>query len=425
MSDGRVVFGIDLRDDITQISYCTGPEEGVRTYSVSSGIELFSIPTEAVKLPDGEWCFGDEAREMSNIHGLPLVTDLLSRAVDKSYYRDRDSSEDSVVVSNPEKLLGDFLSFVTYLPDIPGDLEVVEVVVTVEEMKPNIPSVITRVLRRSRDDIKSVRCISHDESFFYYSLNQPIDLWQHGVLLYKFNKDVFLEKRLIISTDSIPAVAKVETVEHPEMLIYSDNEGSEKDEVFGEIAETALDEKTSSVCVTGSGFDGGWAKGTYKLMCRKTRVFQGQNLFTKGACYAASESIFMLNIQKHYIFFDENKLRVNVGIRAFDNTGCEKVIWAVDAGNSWYDSRAQKDVLIGEDREMFVVLHSVSSRNERNTLLRLDWLPERPEHCSRVRMEFFFKSVSELIIRISDLGFGSFFRSSGIVREECLDLDGM
>ena len=114
-----------------------------------------------------------------------------------------------------------------------------------------------------------------------------------------------------------------------------------------------------------------------------------------------------------------------MGIRAFDNTGCEKVIWAVDAGNSWYDSRAQKDVLIGEDREMFVVLHSVSSRNERNTLLRLDWLPERPEHCSRVRMEFFFKSVSELIIRISDLGFGSFFRSSGIVREECLDLDGM
>ena len=417
MSEGKAVFGIDLRDDFTQISYCTGREEGVRTYSFSTDRELFQIPTAALRLPDGVWCFGEDAFDSASDKSLTLINGLLSRAA-KGVYNENSQGINYV------KLLGAFLSYVTLLPDIPEGMELAEAVITIEDTDSLLPLVVERSLANMRPDIRSVRCISHDESFYYYSLNQSIDLWQRGVLLYNYDNDSFVEKRLNISDNSVPAVVTVSRKDYPEMTPFNIANSSEMDGKFEEIARNSLKERISSVCVTGASFEGGWAHGTYRFMCTKTRVFQGQNLYTKGACYAACDEVFKHYIRKHYIFFDSNKLKVNVGIRALNREGCEKVIWAVDAGNSWYDAKAEKEVLLGSDREVIVVLHSVSSKNERNTVLRLDWIPERPDHCSRVRLEFFFKSVSKLAIRITDLGFGELFRSTGIMKEEIIDLEG-
>ena len=58
--------------------------------------------------------------------------------------------------------------------------------------------------------------------------------------------------------------------------------------MFLNTANTMLHKKmVTTIYVTGKGFDQRWATDALKELCNGRRVFRGQNLFNKGAAYAA------------------------------------------------------------------------------------------------------------------------------------------
>ena len=63
----------------------------------------------------------------------------------------------------------------------------------------------------------------------------------------------------------------------------------------------------------------------------------------------------------------------------------------------------------------------ILDRDERNKVIRLDFLPVRPDRAGRVKLEFSFLSAEKLTVTITDLGFGEIFRSTDrSVKEEIL-----
>ena len=57
------------------------------------------------------------------------------------------------------------------------------------------------------------------------------------------------------------------------------------------INESFKNQIISTVFLVGDTFAEGWMKQSVALLCKGRRVFMGNNLFTKGACYAAARGI--------------------------------------------------------------------------------------------------------------------------------------
>ena len=83
------------------------------------------------------------------------------------------------------------------------------------------------------------------------------------------------------------------------------------------IARAVLDsEIVSAVYLSGEGFEGEWLKDsvTY-LLERRRRVFQGRNLYTKGACYAGIDDRDGNPMLESCRFFDDDKVGSVIGIQ--------------------------------------------------------------------------------------------------------------
>ena len=106
------------------------------------------------------------------------------------------------------------------------------------------------------------------------------------------------------------------------------------DELFdGIIKESLADRQVSTVFLIGDGFKEDWARESLRTLCRGRRGFQGNNLYSKGACYGMLERLSPSEKWKQYVYLGEDKLKSNVGMRALRN-GQEAYFAVLDAGSS-------------------------------------------------------------------------------------------
>lgn len=84
MGGEKLILGIDISDEYTQISYCTDPfEDNMETLSMTVGADNFNIPTVMCKRQGtNQWLFGREAIKVHNTEGGILIEKLLSLAAD-------------------------------------------------------------------------------------------------------------------------------------------------------------------------------------------------------------------------------------------------------------------------------------------------------------------------------------------------------
>lgn len=87
------------------------------------------------------------------------------------------------------------------------------------------------------------------------------------------------------------------------------------DKAFLRLAELSFGSRAvSSVFLIGDGFSEEWMKDSLRFLCRGRRVFQGNNLFSKGACNGMQERIHVSPTGREYIFLGNDKLKANVGM---------------------------------------------------------------------------------------------------------------
>ncbi len=411
-----LVVGIDLDERNASISLCLNPSEGVITYSPEEGKDDFKIPLAAFTVPgSGKRFFGQEAVRSADSFGLEYDTDLYTRALKKA--EEDGSYEESTEV----RILGEYLSWLLRLPPETALNSVMALCITVRNVLHLTGKVINAAMKAAGIGIKSVRVISYAESFFYYALGQPVGLWRNGVLLYDYSDDLFQAAMLETDHSTSPALVKYKSKERDGMLPFFGADRRKLDERLLSIVSEDLKTGISATYLTGEAFNERWEQRTLKYICARSRVFLGQNLYTKGACYGAADMARLIRITGRYLFLGEDSLNVNVSIRALSH-GREVLLPVSDAGDLWYEGGRSIEVLLGHDRELIVVITDIKDGSERNVVIRLDWLPERPERASRIKAEFTFQSRDKLTVVLTDLGFGEQFRATGLVRSEEIEL---
>lgn len=261
---------------------------------------------------------------------------------------------------------------------------------------------------------------SRQESFCDYVLNQSRELWKHNSVLFDYNGETVRAFCLSANTRTTPFLARVEAGE----TWYRGLSGlqqEEKDQVFLElIREVFTQRSVSAVYLVGEGFEESWYQESLKVLCSGRRVFAGNNLYAKGACYRAVRAAEKEKCIS-YVFVGEDKIPVNVGL-PLHGAGKKEVYTLLNAGESWYEAKAQCEVLLCEDKVVELILQPMQGEKALKESILLDGLPDRPARASRVRISVEFLSVDRLRVEVLDLGFGELFPSTDLCWAEEVDL---
>lgn len=119
--------------------------------------------------------------------------------------------------------------------------------------------------------------------------------------------------------------------------------------------ESLENEVYSSIYLVGDGFEREWAEKSVAELCKhQRRVFYGNNLFSKGACYAAKEKTEERNL-KGYLYVGNDLVRENVGMEmtVFGTPAYHPLIVS---GVNWYEAMGDCEIILDDTRELeFVV----------------------------------------------------------------------
>ena len=398
---GRVI-GYDLTDLFCQVSIGIETEgnEEVRSVPVLAGTERYVIPVAAFIGPDNEIFYGEDAVRLSE-RGGELITNLLIGASEG-----RDVERNGVRYGYREILSG-FMKRTIYLSSVLSPLDRVErVVIALPDVSEKLVKTVDEAASFLKEEGKTYRIIGYPESFFYYAMNQDPVLTKNKVALFDYDGDVVRSMLLYTRVDTRPHLSMVEGRDFDMKL---------KDDLcFLDIARSVLDsEIVSAVYLSGEGFEGGWLDKSVTYLCeRRRRVFQGRNLYTKGACYAGIDDRDGNPTLETCAFFDDDKLVSDVGLHMIRD-GQETYVPLLAAGTNWYEAKGAGEFYLGADKEIRLRVESFFTKDVRYSVLRCDGFPKRPDGCTRVRLEVSMKDASSVTCKVYDLGFGDIFRSSG------------
>ena len=95
----------------------------------------------------------------------------------------------------------------------------------------------------------------------------------------------------------------------------------------------------------------------------------------------------------------------------------------VRPGTNWYEAGRSVELILEDMRTIPVILHRCDTGHEWIQEIDISAIPFRQGRMTRVAFEVRFDSDSHCVVRIEDMGFGGFVKSSGVVVEEEINLE--
>lgn len=430
----KVVVGFDLGNDYSQLSYCRQNQSMPDTVSLVMGEEQYNIPTVLCRKNDdkgGAWLIGKEALRAAEEGQGILVENLVLSA--KNNARIRLGTDASAEELPAEYLLEIFVkkAFALVSAYIVSE-DIAAVAYTMKDMNTDVMEMLRHITEHVGYRRMDVYFMSHEDCFFQYMIHQPQEMWIHDVLLYDYRDDGIKSCLLTMNRKTNPVACFIDTTTYPQMKI-EDLEGKNEiakgaffrqlDASLLEIVRKNCDQRViTSVFLLGDSFSKDWCRESLKYMCRGRRVFQGNNLFSKGACYGARERVYPSTLSSSYVYLSEDKLRANIGMTC-DRGQAEVYYPILDAGTNWYEAQSIFDVMLVKNNAITLNIAPVDGRKTRVARISLEGLKVRGNKTNRVGLRFYMEDPTAVQIEITDKGFGEFFPSTGQVWKECLPLE--
>ncbi|MCI8402609.1 MAG: hypothetical protein HFI38_11085 [Lachnospiraceae bacterium] len=407
-----LILGVDVCDDYTQISLFD--MESFDAQAVGFGEdEKVLIPTMVCKKKgEDTWLIGEEAYRVA-LFGEGSMVDKLVKLVS----REGTATIEGVMYTAKEM----FQTYLEQILDIPrkrtGEREIVSVAYTIREVRPGIMDLLVEISENLGIPRERVHILNHTEAFLFYVLSQKQDIWSNQVCAFDLVDHGLHYYELGVMRGRRPQVVEAihEELEEGFSLELLETPSGERlaDRILSACARRVMDKKViSSVFLTGKGFENPqWPEDFLRFVCNKRRVFGGQNLFSKGACFVAFDSL-QKNSSYPYICICEGRLRSQVAMNV-QYEGRQRQLIIAAAGSNWYETKAAVTfVLDGTDQVDFMVTPVGSPSSNRYTV-DLAEFPRRPAKTTKVEVIVSFTGERGMTVRVFDKGFGELFPSSG------------
>ena len=209
---------------------------------------------------------------------------------------------------------------------------------------------------------------------------------------------------------TMPLVAFVDRKEYEAVGGYNGSEAEAEvmDNRFSDVVKDSLaGHIVSCAYLLGTGFEGDWCKDSLRELCRNRRAFRGNNLYSRGACYAMQDNLTTKLDKRNMIFLGKGKLRANVGMNVMRGRE-ESYLALLDGGENWFDSKKTVDFLLGEGNSFVITITPLDGKNVRNVEVVLDGLGDHEPGTVRIQLEVLMESEDTIRINATDMGFGAF-----------------
>ncbi len=395
-----IYLGIDFGLESTILSIYNQNMVEPQTISTVLGAENYAIPTALAKKNGlSQWYFGHDAFLQSSVGQASLVDDLYKNAY-----------EDAKLVVAGEsyrarQLLVIYFKKLLSMPSIYSVMDrLKKFIVCLDSVDSTMIKLLQYVVQELDISSDLLLILDKKESFYYYALSQKPELFTYNVALFEYSKNSVISFMLSRNASTRPQVITVDKT-------INDMPASGNDQDFLAIVKNTFGNKViSAVYLVGDGFNGNWLKESLTFLCRGRKVFLGQNLYSKGACYAGL--IKSTDKDWPFIYIGDNDLKFNISLKLIDN-GEYTFYSLLEAGKSWFEEKGECEVIIDGNSEVELYLQKPEQRMASTQVLELVDMPERENRTTRVRIEALPLSDHSVQIKITDLGFGEISPGSG------------
>lgn len=433
---GKTYVGYDLGAGYGEISLFT--EQDLNPVSLLSRKDaaVFHFPCMLVKYK-GRFYAGYEALNLAGEEESFVFEDLLDLAMNQS----------TVVVGgqrfDTEYLLGLFLRLTLVLPDAYGKVEKLGGIMftTYIDEEPGLQTRVYEVLTKATSQLfhKKTRLYlqTRSESIFYFLMHQEDSIYQNNALICDYQKDYlksyFVEKK----GTQAPFAVTVERMDYPDMLLTK--RGAEEltiatpdhytDEVFRQVimdVETKLSFETAYLL--GDGFKGDWMDQALVRLCDHGRVFQGNNLYSLGACYCLRQLLQPSAVLEDYTYLSKQDIHYDIGIYCrkqgfMQESRQPEYLPVFERGNYFAQCRSTLYLLPeGEDR-LVIEARTLSETEPRMLEISLNEFPVRSAGSCRIKVTLEFSDCHTLVVTVEDIGLGQVAAGSGKIIRETFALD--
>lgn len=419
---GKYVIGYEMGSEYAQISYLKIGEKEPQTLSLVAGQEEYNIPFVLYQQTDKPlWHIGKEALEKQQEMGGILLTDLLQSACERtSICVNAETYDPCALLALFVKRSFAYLSFVAPLE------RVAAIMFTVETLDAKTVEALRRMAEFLQRPQIVIQFMGKEESFFYYNLHTDPSLWKHKVFLYEMEKNKLQSYELSVNRQTKPMVTLIEKKEYEAFPLsqastMTKEEADFWDELFWKELQEDMEGKiVSTIYLIGDGFQGGWYRRSVRYLCAKRRVFLGNNLYSKGACYGLLDQLEPGELAQAYVYLGTDKLKANVGMEIL-RYGKPSYLAVMDGGNSWYDSKKEWDMILEEEEKLLFIITPLNGKNISRIQIVLHGLLTGKVSLCRVHAESCMETPTRMKLKFWDRGFGEFFPSRGLYWEETIE----
>lgn len=397
----KIIVGYDLANTCCQISYCFVKENTeVETISSVAGEENYDIPTLLCKRRGvNQWLYGKEAQRY--IQQYPedgiLVDNLLDMAL----------TREEVLIDgqsyNPVALLTLFIKrSLGMLSGVVGSGKIAAIMITCAALDGRMVQLLGQVIENLTLKNTEVYFQNYTESFYYYMIYQPQELWDYQTLLLDYRGEELCFYRMECNKRTTPIVVHI----HEESRAF----GGEDEELLEIARGLCQNTVISSVYLIGEKFGGEWMKESLKYLCRGRRVFQGNNLYSKGAVFRLLEKIQGSEVSGSYVFLGNDKLKANIGMMV-KNHDTDNYYALLDAGTNWYEAGYSLEFYMKKENDVELIVTHLTSQESKLLRMKLGELSLEKGDITKVYMKLYMVSENTLCVEVKDLGFGELRRS--------------
>ncbi|MDF2542392.1 MAG: hypothetical protein K0S47_2110 [Herbinix sp.] len=400
----KLLVGFDLSEEFSQISCFSYKTLEPVSICPNEKEENGFIPTVLYLRGDTDvWLYGNEAIAAAAADQKEPIVSLLTKICAGEEIRVYEKSYTPVALL--EKFLRKTLMLIkNYFPTEP----ITRIVITIQTMETKLVEGIYEALELLGILKDRATVISHESSYLSYVVNQDKSLWLNDVGLFDFDEEGLLYSQIKVNRKTQPFIAGISQTAYADTIRY-DMKKEQPDQLkyaFEQFTKTVLYKQVvSTLYFTGTGFEGNWAESVIKSLCAGRRVFMGQNLYTKGACYAAKDMAG--EGKKDVAVLGEEMITNTVTLQVYQDTAIREFP-LIEALVPWYEVNRSVEVILDDATELNIMKRNIFNGDVVEHNLTLNPRLHRKNRMTRLKLSITCKDTKKAKINIMDLGFGEF-----------------
>ena len=414
----KVYLGLDLCRKHIQLSYYHEDKGEPESICQLNNLETYQLPNIMFySVKEQKWYVGNQVDSVCFQKDGVLAEDIVGNI----------DSGKHITVAEKDYTYEDLLLILlrTHIQDCLQQMEAEEaelyaLTVTVEKYHPKV----YRVLLKLRDTLglaeDTFYIMSHENAFFQYVMNQEEQLRVNSVAMFEYGEDGMEYYRIDKQYRGNTRIFHLQHTDMKEELPYQMlfEDVARLDQQFAEKAKVEM-RKTyiSTVYLTGPGFNDKWIEESTKVLCDGRRVFMGQNIYTKGACYHARRGAYEKG--KEDILCTEGSIPFDIGVSVGEMEGRNHFYPIAIGGKEWYNMKGKVTLFLDDTNRIDMVYQDKVTRETQKEIIEIHGLPKRPPKTTKLSLEIEMSGERVGAIVIRDIGFGKIYPTTNkIYRKE-------